>query len=78
MMAKKKTNKEEMHSEANSRSMSLKELGIREKGTAECAAQGKGSKRVYDYDTLRGRKTKAEPEVLSDRIWFDDLPPHTD
>jgi hypothetical protein len=73
MMTKKKANYEETSSKHGGQTASLKDLAA----TDYSASCGSG-KQVYDYDTLRGRKAKKGAEALSDRIWFDDLPPHTD
>ena len=62
---------QETSREASAPSASLKELS--ESGYGEKCRTGKS----YEYDTLRGRKRAKEADT-ADRIWFDDLPPHTD
>lgn len=71
MMTNKKTTCEETRQDTAPQA-SLKELAAGDlKG--HCA-EAKG----YDYDKLRGRKQPDRAEALKNRIWFDDLPPHTD
>ncbi|XSG81272.1 MAG: hypothetical protein ACPW61_09285 [Methyloligella sp. ZOD6] len=70
-MAKKKMKAQETSRETPQPSASLKELS--ESGYSEKCGSGKS----YTYDTLRGRKRGKEPDT-HERIWFDDLPPHTD
>ncbi|MFD0986709.1 hypothetical protein [Methyloligella solikamskensis] len=70
-MAKKKMKAQETSRETSPPSASLKELS--ESGYGEKCRAGKS----YEYDTLRGRKRGKEADT-ADRIWFDDLPPHTD
>lgn len=70
-MAKKKMKTEETSPARATPSPSLKDLGADNRGP--CSA----GKQAYEYDRLRARK-RSEPGASEDRIWFDDLPPHTD
>lgn len=75
-MAKKKMDYEETLSAGSPSRESLKDLAVGEY-RGQCASGKQG----YEYDSLRGRKRKTveeRAEGLSNRIWFDDLPPHTD
>jgi len=70
-MAKKKMRNEETTAEAAAPSTSLKDLAMG--SYDEKCSSGKS----YAYDQLRRRKRAQEPDT-GERIWFDDLPPHTD